>query len=212
MSDNIPVKDSELDELKREMRSAKWVDWAESHQKPLIAGAAALLLVLLAGGLWIEQGRSQQVMAATIYQQAVGEVNSAKKQLLLEQVSRDFSGSTYHALALIQLATVDRKNAEKYLNTLITHGSAMDEWVWQAKLDLAEIKIAAGDTASAKNLLDGQVGKHYQQLRYYLLAQAVSNADERQEYLQKALDASASPASDIELERKIKSQLKKKVS
>ncbi len=208
MSNERPVKDSDLDELKREMRSAQWTDWAENNQKSLIAGAVALLIVLLSGGLWVEQDRSQRTTAATIYQQAMGEGDLARKQLLLEQVGRDFSGSTYHALALMQLASVDRANAEVYLNALIAHAGAMEEWVWQARLDLAEIKLAAGDIASAKALLGNQAGSQYEQLRYYLLSQASTDAGEKQDYLQKALDAS-SVSGDAELERKIKLQMKK---
>lgn len=206
MSDEIPVKESELDELKREMRSAQWTNWVESNRKQLTGVAAAVLVVLIAVGFWIENERSLQATAATIYQQAMSEADQDKKRTLLESLNRDFSGSSYSALALMHLAGSDLANAEVHLNALISHSKAMPEWVWQARLDLAEIKIAAGDMATAKSLLDQQIGKQYQQLRYYLLAQTSSDESEKQDYLQKAKDAPS--ANDAGLSQKIDSQLK----
>ncbi|ATX81813.1 Putative negative regulator of RcsB-dependent stress response [Mariprofundus ferrinatatus] len=210
MSDNIPVKDSDLDELKKEMRSAQWIDWVEKNQKSLIGAAAAVVVVLMAVGLWLENEQSQRATAATIYQQAMNEGDSAKKLALLQSINRDFSSSSYSALALMQLASVDSKNAELHLNALMAHGKAMDEWIWQARLDLAEIKLAEGDAAAAKSLLDQQVGGQYLQLRYYLMAQASGDEAEKQDYLQKAMDAPSS--TDAELLRKIESQINKKAS
>ncbi|NWF39552.1 tetratricopeptide repeat protein [Mariprofundus sp. NF] len=210
MSDDIPVKDSDIEELKREMRSAQWTNWVEANQKLLMGAAAAVVVVLLAAGFWIEQDRAHSATAATVYQQAVGEADVSNKQILLQNVSRDFSSSSYGALALMQLASVDSANAEVHLNALIAHPKAMPEWVWQARIDLAEIKLAAGDLAAAKTLLDQKVGDQYQQIRYYLLAQTATDAAQKQEYLQKALDASA--VSDAELKQKIESQMNKKTS
>jgi len=210
MSDDIPVKDNDLDELKREMRSAQWMDWVEANKNGLIGAAAAVLVVLIATGFWIESDRSQRATAATLYQQAVNENDPGKKQAMLQNVSRDFSGSSYGALALMQLAGVDLENAEVHLNALIGHDKAMEEWVWQARIDLATIKISAGDSAAAKSLLNEHIGEQYQQIRYYLLAQIATDESEKQDYLQKALDAPS--ANDADLIRKIESQMSKKVS
>jgi len=210
MSDEIPVKDSDMEELKREMRSAQWTNWVEANQKLLMGAAAAVLVALLAAGFWIEQDRALSATAATVYQQAVGESDMSKKQALLQSVSRDFSGSSYGALALMQLAGADAANAEVHLQALIAHDKAMDEWVWQARIDLAEIKIAAGDSAAAQQLLDQQVGAQYQQIRYYLLAQVATDETAKQAYLQKALDAPS--ANDAALVEKIEIQMNKKSS
>jgi len=209
MSDEIPVKDADLDELKREMRSAQWMDWVEANKNALIGAVAVVLIVLIATGLWLENDRAQRATAATVYQQAVSEISPSKKQSLLESVSRDFADSTYSALALMQLAALDRANAEAHLNALIAHDKAMEEWVWQARIDLAEIKMAAGDQVAAKALLEQSVGEQYQQLRLYLLAQISADASEKQQYLQRALDA---PSTDPELKQKIEMQMGKKVS
>ncbi|WP_176957570.1 tetratricopeptide repeat protein [Mariprofundus sp. KV] len=209
MSDDIPVKDSDIEELKREMRSAQWTNWVEANQKLLMGAAAALLVVLLAAGFWIEQDRAHSATAATVYQQAVSEADVSKKQLLLQNVSRDFSSSSYGALALMQLAGVDTANAEVHLNALIAHAKAMPEWVWQARIDLAEMKIAAGDHAAAQALLDQKVGNQYQQIRYFLLAQIATDETQKQAYLQKALDAAGV---DAGLKEKIESQMNKKTS
>lgn len=209
MSDDIPVKDSDIEELKREMRSAQWTNWVEANQKLLMGAAGALVVVLLAAGFWIEQDRAHSATAATVYQQAVSEADASKKQLLLQNVSRDFSSSSYGALALMQLAGVDSANAEVHLHALIAHAKAMPEWVWQARIDLAEMKIAAGDKAAALALLDQKVGNQYQQVRYYLLAQIATDETQKQEYLQKALDAASV---DAELKEKIESQMNKTTS
>jgi len=71
MSDDIPVKDADLDELKREMRSAQWMDWVEANRNALMSVAAVVLIVLVATGFWIESDRAQRATAATVYQQAV---------------------------------------------------------------------------------------------------------------------------------------------
>jgi len=210
MSDDIPVKDADLDELKREMRSAQWMDWVEANRNALMSVAAVVLIVLVATGFWSESERAQRATAATVYQQAVGEPSPSKKQALLENVSRDFSDSSYGALALMQLAAIDQKGAEAHLNALKAHPEAMQEWVWQARIDLAELKAAAGDKTAAKSLLESPVGDQYQQLRYYLLAQLSSDETEKQQILQKALDAPS--ANDLELKEKIEIEMGKKVS
>ena len=210
MSDEIPVKDADMQELKREMRSAQWTNWVEANQKLLMGAAAAVLVALLAAGFWIEQDRALSATAATVYQQAVGETDLSKKQALLQSVSRDFSSSSYGVMALMQLAGTDSANAEVHLQAVIAHDKAMDEWVWQARIDLAEIRIAAGDSAAAQQLLDQQVGGQYQQIRYYLLAQISTDEGQKQEYLQKALDAPS--ANDAALIEKIEIQMNKKSS
>ncbi len=201
--ENSPLKE-EMDELKREMRSAKWFDWVESHQKQIIGAVAGLILVLIVSGLWIEKDRAVSESAATLYQQAINETDNGKKQALLESVITQFASNSYAALALMQLAQVDQANAEMHLQNLIKTDGVMDEWVWQARLDLAEIKIAKGDKAAAQVLLDKIVGKQYQQLRYYLLATLTDDAAEKEKLLQKAFDAQSN---DDTLKQKIKTLL-----
>jgi len=201
--ENGPLKE-EMDELKREMRSAKWADWMQAHQKQIVGAVAGLVLVLMASGLWIERERSQSESAATLYQQAINENDSSKKKALLESVTRQFSSNSYAALALMQLARVDQANAETHLLRLLAHGSSMDEWAWQARLDLAQIKITKGDKVGARALLDQIVGKQYQQLRYYLLATVADETTEKEQFLKKALDAESN---DADLKQKIETLL-----
>jgi len=206
--DNAPLQNAplqkEVDELKREMRSAKWQDLIQSHQQKIIGAVVALVIVLMASGLWIERDRAQNESAATLYQQAVNEKSATNKLALLESVSKQFSDSSYAALAMMQLARVDQTNAAVHLNDLIHHHGAMQEWVWQARLDLAQLKLSQGDSAAAKVLLQDVVGKQYQQLRYYLLATLSQDAAEKTTFLQKAFDAKSN---DDVLKQKIKSLL-----
>lgn len=208
-SENSSFAAEEMEELKREMRSAKWVAWMEDNKQSLMAGLAGLVVVLLIAGYWIESERATRVVAATVYQQALNEQDTEKKRSLLENVSRDFSDSSYAALALMQLARFDSENAEKHLKGLIAHGKAMEEWIWQARLDLAELYIERGDMQAAQPYLDGKVGEQYQQLQHYLQAMASGDEGDKQMHLQKALD---SPSLDDELKQKIESQLTAKTS
>lgn len=194
----------EMQELKREMRSAKWVAWLEDNKQTLLAGLGVLVLVLLAAGYWLESERSMRVAAATVYQQALTEQDRERKRALLESVSRDFAGSSYAALALMQLARFDAEHADRHLQALIAHGQAMDEWVWQAHLDLAEFYLERGDIQAARQHLKTKVGEQYLQLQHYLQAQAADDAGERKMHLKEAL---AAPSLDDELKQKIESQL-----
>ncbi len=185
---NAPSQ-GEMDELKRDMRSAQWTHWAQANQKRIIAAVVALVVILIAGGMWQEHMKSQHGAAATLYQQAVNEQNAVKKLSLMQSVISQFGSSSYSALAQMQLARLDQAHAEAHLQALIAHPEAMKEWVWQARLDIAAMKIEQGDKAAAKALLDKTVGAQYQQLRQYLLAMAASDAAAKEKHLQKALDA-----------------------
>jgi len=212
-AETLPLKDekkstfeTEMDELKREMRSAKWMDWAQSNQKSFMAAAAGVLVLLLAAGMWMENDKSQRASAATLYQQALTAGDTTRKQTLMLSVTTDFPSSSYAALALTQLAILDIENRETHLNALIAHSASMQEWVWQAKLDLAELKLEQGDKAAAMQQLQSQFGKQYQQLRYYLMARATDDAAEKARYLQQALDAESV---DNMLKQKIETVLAK---
>jgi len=185
---NAPSQ-GEMDELKRNMRSAQWTHWAQANQKNIIAAIIAVVVILIAGGMWQEHNKSQHGAAATLYQQAMNEQDASSKLSLMQSVITQFGSSSYSALAQMQLAHLDQPNAEAHLQALIDHPEAMKEWVWQARLDMAALKIEQGDKAAAKALLKKTVGDQYQQLRHYLMAMAASDAVEKEKHLQKALDA-----------------------
>ncbi len=198
------ASDVEIAELKRDMRSAQVTAWLEENTQTLIAGVIAVVLALIAGGLWLEHVKSERASAATLYQQALVEKDAAKKQTLMQKVVSDFSGSTYATMAEMQLAALDDAHAEEHLQAVMHASSAMPEWVWQARLDLAELKLEAGDRAAARTLLQESVGRQYEQLRQYLLAMSSDSEAERADHLHKALDA---PSLDSELKDRIESLL-----
>ncbi len=205
---NAPSQ-GEMDDLKRDMRSAQWTHWAQANQKRIVAVVAALVIVLMAGGLWKEQIKSQHSAAASLYQQAVNEQDKTKQQSLMQSVVTQFDSSAYSALAHMQLAHLDQAHAEDHLKALIAHPEAMKEWVWQARLDLAAMKIEQGDKAAANALLAKTVGDQYQQLRHYLMAMAAADAVEKEKHLQKALDA---VSNDNVLKSKIETLMAQKTS
>ena len=165
IAEKSPVKDeqpsafeAEMEELKREMRSAQWAEWVQKNQKSMMIAVAFLLVALMAGGIWIENRKAQAESAANLYQQAVMAADATQKQAMMEAVIKDFGAGSYGALALMQLANLDRASREAHLNALIAHPAAMAEWVWEAKLDLAALKIQQGDKAAAMQQLEGQFG------------------------------------------------------
>ncbi len=196
--------DAEMAELKRDMRSAQLTAWLEANTQSLIAGVIALVIVLIGGGLWLEHSKTERASAAMVYQQALGEKETDKKLALLQKVVSDFSGSSYATMAEMLLANYDGGKAETHLQAVIHASNAMQEWIWQARLDLAELKLQTGDKAAARSVLEEQVGKQYEQLRQYLLAQASDDVSEQQIHLKKALDA---PSLDNDLKSKIESRL-----
>lgn len=178
---------AEMAELKRDMRSAQLADWAQKNQNTLIAGLVAFVLVLVGASFWIEHGKSQRESAATLYQQALTSQSVEQQQALLETVTKDYNNTGYAPLAHLLLARM--AETEKHLQAVIDHGQSQPELVAQAKLDLAEFYLNQGDTTKAQELLKARLGKQYDQLRFYLLAEASSDVASKQEYLQKASDA-----------------------
>jgi len=205
---NAPSQ-GEMDELKRDMRSAKWTHWAQTNQKNIIAAIIAVVVILIAGGMWQEHNKSQHGAAATLYQQAMNEQDVSSKLSLMQSVVTQFGSSSYSALAQMQLVNLDQSNAETHLQALIDHPEAMKEWVWQARLDMAALKIEQGDKAAARALLAKTVGNQYQQLRHYLMAMAASDAAEKEKHLQKALDA---VSNDNDLKNRIETLMGQKAS
>lgn len=179
---------AELEELKRDMRSAQVVDWVQNNQQQLIAGAVALLLVLAGISLWMERAKSQKDSAATLYHQALASSEAGKKQAMLEMVTMDYDGTGYAALAHLYLAKL-ADNPEAHLNALIYGRGVTNEIAWQARLDLAEWYLSQEKSAEASKLLAEQVGKQYEQLRHYLMAEAATDAAEKKKHLQQSLDA-----------------------
>ncbi len=216
MTEKTPVNEehqsafeAEMEGLKREMRSAKWVEWVENNTKTLMIAAGALIAVLVASGLWIENDKVQRSTAATLYQEALVAADKTQKTALMESVIKNFGSGSYAALALMQLANLDAANREAHLMALIAHPASMDEWVWEARLDLAALKIEQGDKAAAMLQLGSPFGAQYQQLRHYLMAQATDGEAEKKQHLQQALDA---PSVDNNLKQKIESLLAQKIS
>ncbi|MDX8401167.1 MAG: tetratricopeptide repeat protein [Mariprofundaceae bacterium] len=200
----IPVEKTELEELQRDMRAAAIAAWAKRNQQALIAGALAFVLALAAAGLWLERDRTRLDSAASLYQQAQVEQDRAKRQAMLTRLSSDFAGTPYAIMAEMQLAALDAAHAEAHLKAVVESDEAMPEWIWQARLDLAALRLAANDKSGAQGWLAEPVGMPYRQLRQYLLAQASDSDAERKAHLEKALDAESH---DEDLKARIEREL-----
>ena len=189
---------AEINELKRDMRSAKVTDWFEKNQQQLIAGAVIVLVLMAGTGLWSEKQKTYKESAAMIYFQALSVVDNSQRQALLEAVVKDYTDTGYAVLAHVRLAPL--ADTEQHLRAVIENDDATPEFRWQARLDLAEFFIAQDKIDESKVLLQKLVGEQFQQLRYALLAET-STGNTQKEYLQKALNASSNDAvlkADIE--------------
>lgn len=179
---------AEIEELKRDMRSAQIIDWVQKNQQQLIAGAIAVLLILAGISLWKERAESQKESAATLYHQALATTGADKKRAMLELVVKDYGDTGYGSLAHLYLAKLS-DNPVEHLQALLHGAATTQEIAWQARLDLAEWYLDSGNSAEAAKQLSEPVGKQYEQLRHYLLAEATSDVAEKKKQLQMSLDA-----------------------
>jgi predicted negative regulator of RcsB-dependent stress response len=200
----IDVSHEELEELKREMRSAQLTAWAIANQQKIIAGVVVLLMVIVGVSLWKEHRASQRASAATLYQQALNVQQVDDKRSLLQAIIKDYDDTVYGDLARLLLVNVDEEHAAEYLQALMDRPDVDDSIKMQARLDLAQLRLDAGDKAAARELLATGGLADYEQLRHYLLAQAASDDAQRVEHLKKARDAISH---DAELSQRIERQL-----
>ena len=209
----IPSKDEqpehsafavEMEELKRDMRSAQLVDWIHKNQQQLIAGVVIFLLVMVGISLWKENEKAKVESASLLYQQAMGAQETEKRQALFNQVIKDYPGSGYRVLSLLQLSVLASDPSE-VLQQIIDSKDIQQELRWQARLDLAKYQIAHGKADTARALLSEPVGTQYEELRNYLLS-TLSDGKQKIEYLKKA---SEGPSNDTLLKEKIDAMLAK---
>ncbi len=186
-----PIQDDaalgeDVEELKRDMRSAKIVDWVQKNKQQLIAATVVLVVIMVGTAFWMEKQKATKASAAMVYFQALSAKDDAQRKALLETIIQDYADTGYSILAHIRLAPL--ADTEKNLRAVMNDSSATPEFQWQARLDLAEYLIQHQKLNDAKGLLNDPVGKQYEQLRFYLLSKTVSG-DVKIKYLQKALDA-----------------------
>jgi len=198
------VSQEEIDELKRDMRSAHLTTWALENQQKIIAVIAALLLVIVGASLWREHIATQRASAATLYHQALNLTDTDTKRALLVKLAKDYADTAYGGMAQLLLAKVDQERADQHLVALLSSSTVDREMRWQAQLDLARIWLRKGDKAQARKILEESVGKDYEQLRHYLMAEASKNDTDRMHHLEQALN---SVSHDTRLKKHIEKHL-----
>ena len=200
----VEVAHEEMEELKRDMRTAKLSAWAQENQQKLIAAVIAFFVLVAGVSLWKERIASQRTSAAILYHQAMGAADSSQKTSLLKTIVQDYDNTAYSVLSLMQLARLDAVKAEQHLQMLLAQRGLTVEVETQARLDLAELYLDRGDADKANALLNEPAGKHYEQLRYYLLAQAAATSSEKRDYYNKAL---AAESHDTDLDKAVARRL-----
>lgn len=178
-------------ELKRDMQSAKVIAWLQYNQQQLIAAAVVVVLVLVGSSLWKAQQASQKEAAALLYIQATNTNNSDEKSALFDNVIATYPDSGYATLARLQKSTSPSVDEQKVALNALIDSKIAPEFVWQARLDLAEIFIAENNNEQAKEVLSSRVGAQYEQARFALLAQVAIDAVEKMTLIQQALDAAS---------------------
>ncbi len=192
----------EMDDLKRDVQSAQIQAWLRKHQQLLTVGIVVLLLVATGASLWNARLNSQREAAASLYYQGLVQTDLEKKQAVLSDVVKDYSGTAYGLLAQLQLAALV-ENPESMYQALMDDDTIAQPFRWQARLDLAEYYIAHDQADRAKSVLATRLGTQYEQLRYYLLA-TISEGASKIDYLKKSL---AAKSNDALLEDKVTSLL-----
>jgi len=200
----MDVSQQDMNELKRDMRSAHLNAWAKDNQQKLIAGAVAIFVILVSVSFWKEHRDTQRASAATLYHQALNARQDTDKRALLMSVVKDYDNTAYAALAQVLLAKVDGDHAAAHLLALLNRSDIDPGIRAQARMDLARIRLREGDKAAARQLLGEHSVAAYEQLRHYLLAQAAEDDTQRIEHLRKARD---SESYDSDLARRIDQQL-----
>jgi len=200
----LEVSQQDMDELKRDMRSAHLNAWAKAHQQQIIGGLVALLIVLVGISLWKEHRDTQRASAAALYYQALNARQDDDKRALLQSILNDYDSTAYASLARMLMAKVDSAHAEKHLHFLLERSDVDNGVKAQARMDLARLELAAGKKDAALKLLAANAGSAYEQLRHYLMAQASDSDADRIKHLEKARD---SDSYDPELTRRIAEQL-----
>ena len=188
-AEDIEVTTEEVQELERDMRSAKITAWIEDNQRALIYAAAGVLILIFGGVMWQEQQQSHRVAAASFYHQALDTADPGQKRALFYQVVQDFHGTSYAPFSLLQLSAIEPDMADKHLETLLDHPMLTPELMYQGSIDLAEIYIRKGEKDKARALVEKDMGEDYEQLRRYLLAQLAENDAEKANQYRMALDA-----------------------
>jgi len=182
------VTREEMDELKREMRSARMAAWVQDHQKLVVATLAAVIVLIAAVSFWREHDAARRASAATLYHQALAERQADARKALLERVVKDYGDTAYAGLARLLLAPLDPARAETHLKALMANAPD-PEIGWQAELDLAALYLRKGDASAARKTLEAPVGRDYEQLRQYLLARASADDAARIQHLRQAEQA-----------------------
>ncbi len=199
------VSHGDMDELKRNMRSAYLTAWAHENQQRIIAAVAALLLVIVGISLWREHIATQRTSAATLYYQALNTADTDTEHALLSKVVRDYGHTAYAGFAQLLLAEVDQAYAIQHLTALLAKGAPDREIRWQARLDLARAYLRKGDKVKARKILAKSTGENYEQLRHYLMAEAADNDTDRASRLEQALN-------DISHDTVLKKRIEKRLA
>jgi len=198
------VSQEEMNELKRDMRSAHLTAWAQENQQKIIAAIVVLLLVIVGASLWRQHITTQRASAATLYHQALNSADAEAKRALLAKLVKDYASTAYGGMAQLLLAKVDQEHADQHLVALLSSSTVDREMRWQAQLDLARTWLRKGDKTQARKILEKSVGKDYEQLRHYLMAEASEDDADRIPHLEQALN---SISHDTELKKHIEKRL-----
>lgn len=202
----LDLTPSQEEELKREMQAAKLMALALKYKHALIAGGVAAVVILVAGALWMERNKAVNESAATLYYQAIASNAPEIKRTLLDRVVKEYHDTSYGLLATMILAAQDAKRTEALLRDALAHPKLTDALAWQIRLDLASYTMRHGKGEEGCKLLSQPVGKHYEQLRQYLLAQCAKDKESKVKHLELAL---ASESHDDHLRQRIQDQLAK---
>lgn len=185
--------------------------WLGENWLALVAGLAIGLGAIFGWQGWQARQATRAAEASRLYEQlrdALEQGEAAQAAELADTLAQDFAASPYDEQAALLLARhaatgADYEQAARRLRQVVD-GNADEIMVQLARLRLARVLWAQGDSAAAIEQLDaggaGQFAALFEELRGDILLSQGDRAAARQAY-QRALEAGSEAAADRELLR-----------
>ncbi|MDD2768118.1 MAG: tetratricopeptide repeat protein [Methylococcus sp.] len=187
--------------------------WWKTNASSVVIGVALGVAVIVGWGAWQRAREEKTLQAGALYQQLLDAVankhNDAALQLS-DRIEKQFPDSAYATygklfMARIKVETDDLAGAKALLQQLIA-GSKDDKILQVARLRLAEVQLALGETAEALKLAEDPALKRspefdalYEELKGDIY-QALNRPEEaRTAYLKARREGQLSPLLELKL-------------
>lgn len=187
--------------------------WWKTNASSVVIGVALGVAVIVGWGAWQRARTEKTLQAGALYQQLLDAVANKQNDAALQlsdRIEKQFPDSAYATygklfMARIKVETDDLAGAKALLQQLIA-GSKDDKILQVARLRLAEVQLALGETAEALKLTEDPARKRspefdalYEELKGDIY-QALNRPEEaRTAYLKARREGQPSPLLELKL-------------